>query len=296
MNKEIVSNILSSFATVAQTPSEEEQQRLSEAESQLRKEITTLPDTFLPNEWVFFLDTNQTEGPRNISRGAYLKSLRQSAAFSTVKSICEYAAEACERTGKVMLFKQGIKPIWEDRNNFNGGRFHLCCVDKQQTLVSFVTMLAYMFTASAEDSLIQNEELCGIVCSLRAGSLGVEVWNKSAKKKEKVKATRKALKKLFKRNILYYVHRTSVNINKFGIDAVMPVIEKEKEEREQRRKENNKVSQPSKVELQLKEVSATPAKERQVLKSCQQEANVVDALSTALLSAALANAWNSHSA
>lgn len=294
MNKETVTTILSSFATVAPVPSAEEQQRLAESYVLCREEISKLPENPLPNEWIFFLDANQTEGPRNLSRGAYLKGLRVSAGFSTLKSICQYALEACERTGKVMLFKQGIKPIWEDRNNFNGGRFHLCCVDRTQTIVSFMMMLASILYPSPDETIIPYEELCGMVVSLRNGSLGVEVWNKSAKKKEKVKNTRKNLKKLFKRNILYYVHRTSVNISKFGIDAVLPVIEKEKEERELKVKKENEAQMEKVQQLQLKDI-AGPTKERQVAKTCQQE-NMVDALSTALLSAALTNAWNSSRA
>jgi hypothetical protein len=292
MNKETACAILSSFVTVATNPSEEEQQRLTENESLCRTQIEQLPETFLPNQWMFFMDPNLNEGPRNISRGVYLKGLRVSAGFSTLKSICQYALDACERTGKVMLFKEGIKPIWEDRNNFNGGRFHLCCVTKQQAVVSFAMMLASILSnPSSEDSLVPYEELCGMVVSLRAGSLGVELWNKSAKKKEKVKNTRKNLKKYFKRNILYYVHRTSVNISKYGIDAVLPVIEKEKEEKELRNQakvQEEKSLPPSTEPLQQKDFAPT---KQPLVKSCQQE-NMVDALTTALLSASLSNAWN----
>jgi len=225
--------LLSSFATVAAIAGRGQVVE-EECQKTLKAEIEALPDQTLPTSWVFWLDSATTDPRTAVSSSAYLKGLKKSAGLSTLKSVLAYALEAMERHGRVMLFKEGLKPTWEDRTNYNGGRFHLCCMDRQQTMVSFMVLLSETLggaTTSSEHQILPESELNGLVCSLKPGSLGVEVWNKTAKKKERVKTARKNLKKLYKRNILYYVHRTSVNINKFGIDTVLPVIEEKTREK-----------------------------------------------------------------
>ncbi|KAG0052273.1 Eukaryotic translation initiation factor 4E type 2 [Gryganskiella cystojenkinii] len=73
------------------------------------------------------------------------------------------------------LFKQGVRPVWEDAANINGGKW----------IVRLKKGLASRYWENLVMSVIGDQfdvgsEICGIVLSIRGGEDILSIWNKSA--------------------------------------------------------------------------------------------------------------------
>ncbi|KAG0365046.1 Eukaryotic translation initiation factor 4E type 2 [Mortierella sp. AD032] len=65
------------------------------------------------------------------------------------------------------LFKQGVRPVWEDATNINGGKW----------IVRLKKGLASRYW---EDLFDVGSEICGVVLSIRGGEDILSLWNQSA--------------------------------------------------------------------------------------------------------------------
>ena len=77
------------------------------------------------------------------------------------------------------LFKNGIKPTWEDPNNENGGKWMVRLKKGLASLYWEELVLAII----GEQFDVGNE-ICGAVVSVRGGEDIISVWNKTAEDKE----------------------------------------------------------------------------------------------------------------
>ncbi|EFJ13596.1 hypothetical protein SELMODRAFT_38791, partial [Selaginella moellendorffii] len=73
------------------------------------------------------------------------------------------------------LFKEGIRPLWEDTANRNGGKW----------IVRFKKIVSGRFwedlvLAMIGDQLEYSDSLCGAVLSIRFGEDILSVWNRNA--------------------------------------------------------------------------------------------------------------------
>ncbi|XP_045624025.1 eukaryotic translation initiation factor 4E isoform X1 [Procambarus clarkii] len=84
------------------------------------------------------------------------------------------------------MFKQGVKPMWEDEHNCRGGRW-LINLNKQQRssdLDNFwMEVLLLMIGEAFED---HSEEVCGAVVNVRSKGDKIGVWTADAKKNESI--------------------------------------------------------------------------------------------------------------
>uniref|UniRef100_A0A0K0EJG9 EIF-4F 25 kDa subunit n=1 Tax=Strongyloides stercoralis TaxID=6248 RepID=A0A0K0EJG9_STRER len=82
----------------------------------------------------------------------------------------------------IHLFKDGIKPLWEDPGNVYGGRF-MITYKKKDTLADlhWEKMLLAFLGSNFHDSLIS-----GIVLSVKRNNLVISVWINDASKREKL--------------------------------------------------------------------------------------------------------------
>ena len=75
------------------------------------------------------------------------------------------------------LMKEGIRPLWEDEANENGGNWTIKVSNKDTSYVWLELLLAVI---GEQFSTTTNDEICGVTVSIRAdGNNCVEIWNKN---------------------------------------------------------------------------------------------------------------------
>ncbi|KAG6831431.1 hypothetical protein H0H92_010644 [Tricholoma furcatifolium] len=117
--------------------------------------------------------------------------------FDTVEEYCRYfnwlkPPSKLERNSNYHLFKSGIKPMWEDEANANGGKWVLTMKNNPALLDrcwSWLTM------ALVGEELEDGDEICGAVVSLRSKVDRIQVWTRSKDDVEKLNTIGKKLVK-----------------------------------------------------------------------------------------------------
>ena len=108
------------------------------------------------------------------------------------------------------IFKEGIKPMWEDPGNKQGGKFILR-VKKTDTAKAWLQLLLLTVGGSLQGA---HDEICGVVVSVRHGDDTVAVWHRQVKNKGLVgEALKKALALKEDFHLEYKPHDISLNAN-----------------------------------------------------------------------------------
>lgn len=118
--------------------------------------------------------------------------------FDTVESFCRYfnwlkPPSKLERNSNYHLFKSGIKPMWEDEANANGGKWVLTMKNNPQLLDRCWGWLAM---ALVGEDLDDGDEICGAVVSLRSKVDRIQLWTRSKDDVEKINGIGKKMVKL----------------------------------------------------------------------------------------------------
>jgi len=118
--------------------------------------------------------------------------------FDTVESFCRYfnwlkPPSKLERNSNYHLFKSGIKPMWEDEANANGGKWVLTMKNNPALLDRCWSWLAM---ALVGEELEDGDEICGAVVSLRSKVDRIQVWTRNKDDVEKLNGIGKKLVKL----------------------------------------------------------------------------------------------------
>ncbi|KAJ3504298.1 hypothetical protein NLJ89_g8003 [Agrocybe chaxingu] len=118
--------------------------------------------------------------------------------FSTVEEFCRYfnwlkPPSKLEKNSNYHIFKSGIKPMWEDPANANGGKWVLTMKNNPALLDRCWNWLAM---ALVGEELEEGDELCGAVVSLRSKVDRIQVWTRSKDDVEKLNGIAKRLVKL----------------------------------------------------------------------------------------------------
>lgn len=118
--------------------------------------------------------------------------------FDTVESFCRYfnwlkPPSKLERNSNYHLFKSGIKPMWEDEANANGGKWVLTMKNNPQLLDRCWSWLAM---ALVGEDLDEGDEICGAVVSLRSKVDRIQLWTRSKDDVEKINGIGKKMVKL----------------------------------------------------------------------------------------------------
>lgn len=119
--------------------------------------------------------------------------------FSTVEEFCRYfnwlkPPSQLERNSNYHLFKSGIKPMWEDEANANGGKWVLTMKNNPALLDRCWNWLAM---ALVGEELEDGQDLiCGAVVSLRSKVDRIQVWTRFKDDVERLNAMGKKLVKL----------------------------------------------------------------------------------------------------
>ncbi|KAF8638731.1 hypothetical protein AX16_010454 [Volvariella volvacea WC 439] len=117
---------------------------------------------------------------------------------STVEEFCRYfnwlkPPSKLERNSNFHLFKAGIKPMWEDPANANGGKWVLTMRNNPELLDRCWT---YVALALVGEELEEGDEICGAVVSLRSKVDRIQVWTRSKDDVERLNSIGKKLVKL----------------------------------------------------------------------------------------------------
>ncbi|KAF8631102.1 hypothetical protein AX17_005147 [Amanita inopinata Kibby_2008] len=118
--------------------------------------------------------------------------------FDTVESFCRYfnwlkSPSKLERNSNYHLFKTGIKPMWEDPANANGGKWVLTMKNNPALLDR---CWGWVAMALVGEELEEGDDICGAVVSLRSKVDRIQVWTRSKDDVEKLNRIGKKLVKL----------------------------------------------------------------------------------------------------
>uniref|UniRef100_I1MNU8 mRNA cap-binding protein n=1 Tax=Glycine max TaxID=3847 RepID=I1MNU8_SOYBN len=131
----------------------------------------------LKHKFVFWY-TRRTPGVRN--QTSYEDNIKKIVEFSTVEGFwvcyCHLARPASlPSPTDLHLFKEGIRPLWEDSANCNGGKW----------IIRFKKVVSGRFwedlvLALVGDQLDYGDNICGAVLSIRFNEDILSVWNRNA--------------------------------------------------------------------------------------------------------------------
>lgn len=143
-----------------------------------------------------FWYTRRTPGVR--TQTSYEDNIKKIVEFSTVEgfwvSYCHLARPASlPSPTDLHLFKEGIRPLWEDSANCNGGKW----------IIRFKKVVSGRFwedlvLALVGDQLDYGDNICGAVLSIRFNEDILSVWNRNASDHQAVMALRDAIKRHLK--------------------------------------------------------------------------------------------------
>lgn len=126
--------------------------------------------------WVFWF----MHRPAGSKTHDYEGSMKKIGAFASVEDFwriyCHLRRpEDLPNVSDYHLFKSGVRPIWEDKENMNGGKW---IVRLKKGLAS--RFWEYLVMAVIGDQFDVGDEICGIVLSIRNSEDILSLWNRSA--------------------------------------------------------------------------------------------------------------------
>jgi len=77
------------------------------------------------------------------------------------------------------LMKSGIRPVWEDTANEDGGTLSFR-VNKDSLIYVWMRLSIYVIGEQISTKLADNDDICGISMSMRKNEVVISVWNKKA--------------------------------------------------------------------------------------------------------------------
>ncbi|CAB4378127.1 unnamed protein product [Rhizophagus irregularis] len=134
----------------------------------------------LQHNWTMYYDSKpvMTPGPKTpTGKLTYEENLQTIGTFDTVQSFCRYfnwvkKPSQLDMNTNFHIFKDKIKPMWEDPANANGGKW-VISMKSPQLLDRCWSWLVY---ALVGEELDENDDICGAVMSRRARGDRIAVW------------------------------------------------------------------------------------------------------------------------
>jgi len=105
------------------------------------------------------------------------------------------------------LFRAGVKPMWEDEENKQGGKFIVRIPRGKRTSSRFWEDILLALIGGQFD--VPDDEICGVVISTRYQKDILALWNKhadSVEEKKKIHAAIKRILNLAEHVVLEYKH------------------------------------------------------------------------------------------
>lgn len=157
----------------------------------------------LETQWTLYYDLQRHHGPA--SSDQYEATLKSIGHFTSLESFFDTFAtlhrpSRLEKNANYHLFKHGIKPMWEDPANSEGGRWVLTLRDRSQSAGGRAAHEAlvdrswmWLVLALIGEQIDEAELINGAVCSLRAKGDRIALWIRRKEPIEVVNALGKQL-------------------------------------------------------------------------------------------------------
>ncbi|KAB5575702.1 eukaryotic initiation factor 4E [Coniochaeta sp. 2T2.1] len=143
--------------------------------------------------WNVYFDRqakDNQQAPKSTDGAEYKAQLEQlGAQIESVQDFWRYAnntpVDQIKMRESIYLFKQGFKPIWEDRRNINGGSWTFR-VPKSigPDVWTHVQLLA--IGEQLQEVLEEGDQICGVGLSVRFNSHLISIWHRESSKKQSV--------------------------------------------------------------------------------------------------------------
>ncbi|KMZ63934.1 Eukaryotic translation initiation factor 4E [Zostera marina] len=148
----------------------------------------------LKHKFVFWY-TRRTPGTRTQTQTSYEDNIKKIIDFSTVEAFwvcyCHLAhPSSLPSPTDLHLFKDGIRPLWEDNANRSGGKW----------IIRFKKPISGRFWEDLVLALVGNqldygENICGAVLSVRFNEDILSVWNRNSSDHQAVMGLRDSIKR-----------------------------------------------------------------------------------------------------
>lgn len=130
------------------------------------------------------------------STSTYEDNVEKIASFSTVEEFWQYYGHMIKpddlpASSDINLFKDGVKPIWEDEQNRHGGKWILRL---RKGLAS--RYWENLILALLGDQFDVGDDICGAVVSVRFQEDIISIWNKTADNQDLTFKIRDTMKKV----------------------------------------------------------------------------------------------------
>lgn len=137
--------------------------------------------TPLHKKWVLWFDN-----PRLAPEGSsWRENLKECGTFDGVEALWEVfnnvkSPSQLSVNGNYHIFREGIEPMWEDKQNVNGGKFVLTIPKKDSKEGRCDEWWLFTVLAVVGETMdMSGEEVCGTVVSIRKSQDRVALWLKS---------------------------------------------------------------------------------------------------------------------
>jgi translation initiation factor 4E len=169
-------------------------------------------------KWTFWHQGHFERG-KNLNKTDYLRELKKGGNVDSLSSFWNQWNKVQNRRSEdcnYHLFKQGIKPIWEDPKNFKGGK---CVIVAPKTSQDEMIAQWVNLTLALMDEEIQAE-VNGVVLSTRAWGNIYSVWVRDARDRKAVSLITEKLQEVFGAiPVKFQRHQTSIKKKSKGNES-----------------------------------------------------------------------------
>jgi len=167
---------------------------------------------YLQNEWAFWYDANNAKG---LNKEDYENSIIKFGTFKTIQDFWKYYNNIVDpqyfpSCSNLRLFKDGIKPLWEDSANANGGQWTIR-TQKNETGKMWIQLVLYIIG----EQFTYSNDICGVVLSVRPRNDTINIWNRNSNNINIINTTIDQIRQFLdiKRNIVYKKNEGSLTQN-----------------------------------------------------------------------------------
>ncbi|KAG2187931.1 hypothetical protein INT44_000681, partial [Umbelopsis vinacea] len=151
----------------------------------------------LHNTWTLWFDN---PGRKNSAQN-WAQNLKEVFSFSTVEDFWSSWSNITKVTrldvgSNCFVFKKGIRPEWEDPINENGGKFSVQFQRTKQMGEAVNQLWLNAILACIGEQFKLEDEICGVVLSVRKSFFRLAVWTKSADNRDLAEALGKEIKEV----------------------------------------------------------------------------------------------------
>jgi len=175
----------------------------------------------LNSKWTLWYEQkSDKKKPKCLNKSDYLKELKKAGTFHNIstfwnswKEVQDICRMTVEGGVNYHLFKDTIKPVWEDPKNIKGGKWSFILPSSTSNRDIMRNWISLMI-ATLIGELGNDAEINGAVLSVRSWGCMFSVWNRNANDKQLVENVSEKLKEIFDvPSIKYQRHQVRVKRN-----------------------------------------------------------------------------------